>query len=258
MMVMNYPVLFSKTWKNIWKSIYLWFFAAIITIGSILAFLKLPGLLSLISLIVQYLCTLVGSACLVRTIYEIEQNNKIKIKDLLGSIKPLLGRLFLIHLITFSLALLLIAPLSYWLFRAFTDSLDNIHIALWFTTTSILVFFVFGVLSFFPVPNVIIRESSVGCALRNGLRTLIGNYKPVAVISILFWLISTLEMVLPALVVFYLAGGPTHNLNSISIFSAYLYFTKTFFGPLIMIAITFFLMPFEVSLSTMVYLEIAK
>jgi hypothetical protein len=258
MMVMNYPALFSKAWKNIWKSIYLWFFAAIITIGSILAFLKLPGLISLISLIVQYLCTLVGTACLVRTVYEIEQNNKSNIKSILGNTKPLLWRIFLVHLITFSMALLLIAPLSYWLFKLSTDAPDNIHIALWFTASTIIVFFVFGVLSFFPVPNVIIRESSVGYALRHGLRTLIGNYKPVAVISILFWMISLLEIILPALVVFYSAGGSTHNLNSVSIFSSYLYFTRTNLGSLILIAITFFLMPFEASLSTMVYLEIAK
>ena len=183
-MVMNYPVLFSMAWKIIWKSAYLWIFAAIITISSILAFLKLPGLFSIISLIVQYLCTLVGTACLVRAVYAIEQNERPNIVDLLVSTKPLLGRLFLIHLITFSLALLLIGPLSYWLFKAFTDAPDNIHIALWFTVSSIIVFFVFGVLSFFPVLNVMIRESSVGYALEHGLRTLIGNYKPVAVIPI--------------------------------------------------------------------------
>ena len=67
-----------------------------------------------------------------------------------------------------------------------------------------------------------------------------------------------LEMMLPALVVYYSAGGSTHNLNSVSMFTSYLNFSRTNLGALILIAITFFLTPFEVSLSTMAYLKITK
>jgi hypothetical protein len=258
MIAMDYPALFLASWKIIWKSIYLWLFAAITATGSIFAFLMLPGLFSIISLFVQYLCTLVGSACLIRAVYEIEQNKRLNFIGLLVNIKPLLGRLFLIQLITFSLALILVAPLSYLLFQVFTEAPDIIHLSLWFIVSVSLVFSVYGILSFFPAPNVIIRESSVGYALRHGLRELIGSFKPVVVISLFSLMISLLFIVVTALIVFYSAGGLTQDINSIALYLSYRDFTRTSIGSLFLIGLAFLLTPYMHSLSTITYLEITK